>query len=209
MAGAAGGRAAFLTGLTLSLMGCGQGPEAPGHKGWPAASAAPPTYKYKTAIHLPYPQLGMNTAARDAEGKPVRVRCATCHLLQPPQPRNEMATQLAGFHKGVKLVHGGLTCRTCHDPPRYETFRLGSGAAVPYRQVMQLCGQCHSRQRRDYDLGLHGGMAGYWDLDAGPRDRNHCLDCHNPHQPRVPRVIPVPRSRYHEVPPGERGGGDG
>jgi len=132
----------------------------------------------------------------------VRVRCASCHATLKPRQANAMATRLERFHRGVVLDHGGeSTCRTCHNPPRFESFRLGSGRVVPYAEVIDLCGQCHSRQRKDYEHGIHGGMRGYWDLDRGGRDRNHCLDCHDPHHPAIPEVLPAPRARYRFLDP--------
>jgi len=57
--------------------------------------------------------------------------------------------------------------------------------------VMTLCSQCHGPQRRDYNMGLHGGMNGYWDLTKGGRTRNTCINCHDPHAPAFPLVMPV------------------
>ena len=56
---------------------------------------------------------------------------------------------------------------------------------------MRLCSQCHGLIRTAYDNGAHGGMRGYWDLQRGPRERNNCIACHNPHSPAHPQVIPV------------------
>ena len=178
------------------LSGCGSPVEPEDRTRYRAATPKVPVHKYKETVNLTYTEIGMNTDRRDKNGKPVRVRCSTCHRLLKPDPNNKLATSLKGFHTGVSIKHGTLTCATCHNPPLFETFRLGSGAAVPYRQVMELCGQCHGRQREDYRRGIHGGMAGYWDLDSGPRDRNHCLDCHDPHRPAHDRVVPAPRPRY-------------
>jgi nitrate reductase cytochrome c-type subunit len=61
-----------------------------------------------------------------------------------------------------------------------------------------LCAQCHGPQARDFQHGAHGGMTGYWDLSKGPRRRNSCIDCHDPHAPKYPAVMPV-------FPPAESG----
>lgn len=110
-----------------------------------------------------------------------------------------MATKLEGFHAGVELDHGNNTCRTCHNPPTFESFRLANGGTVGYANAMALCTQCHGQIRIDYDKGVHGGMNGYWDLHRGPRQRNHCLDCHNAHRPAVPMVTPAPYPKYRFV----------
>ncbi len=191
------------------LVGCGTSGEPEDRTRFKDVSkqGRAPVYQYKETVNLPYDHLGMNTGKRDVRGKPVRVRCATCHRLLKPEPENKLAKSLKSFHTGVKVKHGDLTCGTCHNPPLFETFRLGSGAAVSYGKVMSLCGQCHGRQRKDYRRGIHGGMAGHWDLNAGPRDRNHCLDCHNPHRPAHDRVVPAPRPRYRFLDQGGKGGG--
>jgi hypothetical protein len=66
---------------------------------------------------------------------------------------------------------------------------------VPAQQVMRLCGQCHSRRLREYLNGAHGGASGYWDRTRGLQQRNHCLDCHDAHHPRIDRVQPALRPR--------------
>ena len=63
------------------------------------------------------------------------------------------------------------------------------------REALTLCSQCHGPQRRDYDHGAHGGMTGYWDRSRGGRQRNHCVDCHDPHQPAYVGGLPVPAAR--------------
>jgi formate-dependent nitrite reductase cytochrome c552 subunit len=65
------------------------------------------------------------------------------------------------------------------------------------RDAMQLCAQCHGPQFRDYTHGSHGGMQGHWDLSRGPRLRNHCVDCHDPHTPQFQPSNPV-------LPPADR-----
>jgi hypothetical protein len=79
---------------------------------------------------------------------------------------------------------------------------LQDGRVVDYTDVMRLCAQCHGLQARDYERGLHGGMTGHWDLDSGPRLRNHCLHCHDAHRPAIPQVkpAPLPRPRFQEGP---------
>ena len=152
--------------------------------------------RFTSSVHQPYRELGMNSGAVDQEGKPIRIPCRTCHDWIVPSEAYLMATQLKAFHQGVKLVHGDLTCRACHHPPDFQRFHLATTRIVSYEEVMDLCAQCHGRQRNDYDHGAHGGMTGYWDLNAGPRSRNHCLDCHNAHKPAIPQMLPAPRPRY-------------
>lgn len=79
-------------------------------------------------------------------------------------------------------------------------MHLADGKPLELSQSMELCAQCHGVQYRDYKKGSHGGMTGYWDLKRGPRERNHCTDCHAAHQPAYESVRPVhpPKDRYLE-----------
>lgn len=64
--------------------------------------------------------------------------------------------------------------------------------------MVSLCGQCHGPQLRDYRRAAHGGATGYWDLSRGPRTRNLCITCHDPHTPAYVGGLPVlpPRDRF-------------
>jgi len=135
------------------------------------------------------------------------VGCATCHATRPANRRNRSTEDLDQFHQGLKLNHGRLACVACHDSQDgYAALHLADGTAVAFADTMQLCAQCHGTQFRDYQHGSHGGMTGYWDRTRGPRERNHCLHCHDPHAPQIAVVQPVagPRDRFppakHEAP---------
>lgn len=192
--------AGFFGGALLG--GCGSDPgPLPESQARPRQAAPRRPHAFDETLVMPSTHPGLFSGAKDAQGRPVRVRCATCHEAMVPGAAQAGAARRGVFHSGVQIQHGGQTCQTCHNQPLYETFRLSDGKALPYAEVMDLCGQCHSRQRADYRAGLHGGMTGYWDLDRGPRERNNCLICHNPHRPAFPRVLPAPGPRYRFVEP--------
>ena len=142
----------------------------------------------------------MATGETDALGAPIVVACSTCHSLRADEPPAATSADLAKFHKGFRVEHGDRTCLACHNPKDYDTLRLADGKPVPFTRSMELCGQCHGTQRRDYEHGAHGGMNGYWDLTRGPRVRNQCVHCHDPHVPAFPRMRPTfkPRDRFLE-----------
>lgn len=166
---------------------------------WLAAKGPPPLERYSTKVRLPADDLGLSTGRLGSDGKPVRVRCGTCHTLERVQAKARAAKarqQPGSVHGAIRLTHAKLTCRSCHQSPRFERFKLTNGKTLVYAQVMQLCGQCHGRQHKDYLHGAHGGMNGYWDLSRGPRVRNHCIVCHDPHRPAITAILPAPRARY-------------
>ncbi|MCA9190020.1 MAG: cytochrome c3 family protein [Pirellulaceae bacterium] len=127
----------------------------------------------------------------DWPGRTGAVSCSTCHSLRPANMGIRQPADLRAFHQGMPFRHGTLACYGCHNPADADTLRFADGAAVAYTDVMQLCGQCHSKQFQAYQRGDHGGMTGYWDLSRGPRQRNNCVDCHDPHVPKFPDMIPT------------------
>jgi len=139
----------------------------------------------------------LDTGLRDARGKSITAACSTCHSTTTPNLARNTAQDLFQAHVGLNYDHGNLTCLSCHDARDYDSLHLADGRRVPFPEVMTLCGQCHGTAMRDYLHGSHGGMNGYWDLTQGPRIRNNCVDCHDPHHPAFPLVRPVlpPRDR--------------
>jgi hypothetical protein len=141
------------------------------------------------------------TGAVDFRGTPVTVSCSSCHSTREPNRDLKAAEQLTAFHQGLRFAHGSLSCLSCHNADDYDTLRLADGSPVDYQNTRTLCTQCHTRQGSDFERGLHGGMKGHWDLTRGPRQRNSCLDCHDPHHPSFPEMLPVfaPRDRFAPV----------
>ena len=176
----------------VTLAACSQEPG----QGTDAEAWEAPPARFGTTVHTPHAFLGFTTSKRNLDGQPIRVKCETCHRVIVPDEKNTLAHKLERFHVGVDVSHGDLTCRSCHNAPAYQDFRLVTGRTVSYTEVMELCGQCHGQQLAEYRHGAHGGMAGYWDLSRGPRDKNHCIDCHRPHDPAIRQVTPAPKARY-------------
>ncbi len=146
---------------------------------------------HPVSIRTPEAKPWIDSGKKDAQGKPIMVSCATCHDTRDPNFTHNDAAMLDEFHQGMKYAHGGQTCVSCHNANDYNTLKLADGRALEFSQSMQLCAQCHGPQFRDYQNGSHGGMTGHWDLKQGPRERNHCTDCHDPHHPAYPIVMPV------------------
>lgn len=129
--------------------------------------------------------------SRTVAGTEERVACSTCHTTRPANRGMKDAAELREFHQGLQYRHGGQSCLSCHNADNYDTLRRADGSAVAYPDTLQLCSQCHGPQYRDYQHGAHGGMNGHWDLGKGGRVRNTCTDCHDPHAPLYPKVMPV------------------
>ncbi len=157
-----------------------------------------PPKKYPVHIRQPAGPPTIDTGKLDEKGRPIRADCATCHTTKPPNPRLSNGADLKDFHLGLTTNHGDRTCLSCHNPENYDQLRLADGRPVAFTDVMSLCAQCHGPQHKDYQNGAHGGMNGYWDLTRGPRTRNNCIDCHDPHAPQYPKFMPVlrPNDRF-------------
>ncbi|MGD8861826.1 MAG: hypothetical protein PVI30_17585 [Myxococcales bacterium] len=153
--------------------------------------------RHPTTIAIPSSLKGVVTGDISPSGQPVVVACETCHRLPdvtaPTLPARPNA--IRGPHAGLQVRHGDIRCGSCHDPADRARLRRADGTSLPLTRAIELCSQCHGTQRRDYDHGAHGGMNGYWDLSRGPRVRNHCVHCHDPHAPAFPKLIPAPPPR--------------
>lgn len=131
------------------------------------------------------------TGILDDLGRPVTVSCASCHANMEPNFTTRSGEQLEEFHLGLHFDHGNMTCLTCHNANNYNALRLADGSEIAYQNVQSMCAQCHAPQHRDFLRGAHGGMSGYWDRSRGPQHRKNCIDCHDPHAPAFPHMIPT------------------
>jgi len=169
----------------------------------PAAStevttAAEPAI-HEVHIRQPTAPKGVDTGKVDVHGQAITLACRNCHDIRPANSQTRATEHLKTFHQGLAFNHGSLACVACHNAQDgYATLHLADGSAVEYANTMTLCAQCHGSQFRDYQHGSHGGMTGYWDLSQGPRQRNHCVDCHDPHSPQFPMMYPAagPKDRF-------------
>ena len=168
-----------------------------------------PGLLHPVTIHRPDGPPRIDAVLPGGDGKIVGVACATCHDAREPDRSNTTASRLDDFHVDLPFAHGDLTCFECHAPPSYAKLRLADDQTIDYPDVMTLCGQCHGGILASYEHGAHGGMNGYWDLTRGPRTRNNCIDCHDPHVPAYPKMKPTfkPRDRRPVSAHGEKGAG--
>ena len=145
------------------------------------AFASPPASSEEDhPVTVDAPRVGM-----DVEGGVVA--CSTCHSGLEPLGNPE------GMHGSLVMDHGTLSCDSCHSEDRLG-LHLADGTELELEEAMTLCTQCHGPQVRDYEGGSHGGMRGYWDLSQGPRERPHCLECHDAHDPSFQPLVPEPRA---------------
>lgn len=177
------------TGLVLFLIGCNGGDVPVVYQ--PLPDAAP----YPEAVHQPPQLTSVESGLPDGRGAPTRVACVTCHSLRPAGAMPGSPEALQAFHRGLVFRHGELTCTACHQGERGDELHLADGRPVAMTEAQALCKQCHGPQTRDYLHGSHGGMHGHWERRLGPRTRNTCVHCHDPHAPAWQPVQPAPPPR--------------
>ena len=158
--------------------------------------------RFTTTINRPSGPPTIKLQSPDPQGRMGEIACSTCHSVREANFANRTPADLDQFHQDMPMDHGSLTCYSCHNPEDADTLRLADSTVVSYPDVMTLCSQCHGIQARNYHHGAHGGMNGYWDLSRGPRTRNNCIDCHDPHKPEFPSMQPTfkPRDRFLSPP---------
>lgn len=146
----------------------------------------------------------------DDLGRAVTVSCASCHANLEPDANTNHAANLIDFHEGLEYEHGSLSCLSCHHAEDYNSLRLTDGRAIDFASVQRLCAQCHGPQARDYDRRAHGGMMGFWDDRRGEAVRKSCIDCHDPHAPAMPAMVPTfrPHDRFLAAPSESEHGDD-
>lgn len=173
----------------LGLLGC-ERPERPPDQPRPSNPDAEQVVSGRA--------LGSLATAVEAPGQLGQVAAVPCRTCHDDPARWEMAraaSELDEFHQGLRFEHGTNVCASCHAPDQRDMLRLADGTQIAFKDTMRLCGQCHGGQLRDYEHGAHGGMAGYWDTARGPRVRSLCTNCHDPHAPAYPSVLPAPPPR--------------
>lgn len=133
------------------------------------------------------------------DGDTSGLACYTCHDANK-QPILNLATNgnviVSEPHKDIVMLHGRNNrndhCFNCHDPKNLESLRTREGRTLKLTESSRLCGSCHGPTYRDWETGIHGRTAGFWDRKSGAITRSDCTSCHNPHSPAFPAVKPGP-----------------
>lgn len=161
---------------------------------------------YPVIVRQPAAPPRIELAGQDPQGRVGSVACSTCHTVRPDNLENKTSATLDEFHQGMTFSHGTIACYACHNPQESDSLRLADGSSLPFTNVLTLCSQCHSKQAESFAHGAHGGMNGHWDLSRGPQTKNNCVDCHDPHQPKYPKMIVgfKPKDRFNEPPKTEQ-----
>jgi hypothetical protein len=127
--------------------------------------------------------------------------CYACHEKgKPPTLRYDTNLNLIipQEHSDIVMAHGrhnrNNNCFNCHDEHNLELLQTRDGHEVKFETSPLLCGSCHGPTYRDWEAGAHGRTGGFWDLKlpGAEAKRQICVDCHNPHHPKIPPRKPAP-----------------
>lgn len=130
-------------------------------------------------------------------------KCSACH---EGFSRGQGDVALQGEHGDITFDHGlNVLCLNCHHPENSDVYVYHDGSEIPGDEPNQLCAKCHGPHFRDFNLGVHGRMNGYWSAELGPQTRLACIQCHDPHRPAFPGIQPEPApglTRFSSLSPG-------
>lgn len=160
----------------------------------------------KPDIPLVDPAFLDTTASRQSYSDLVRAKedlsdfsCYVCHERgQPPQIKfdAEHNVIVPEEHENIVMGHGSHKrnnhCFNCHNENNRETLHIRDGRDLPFSESSLLCGSCHGPTLRDWEAGAHGRISGHWDRSRGEFRRLDCVNCHDPHSPRIPSRKPAP-----------------
>lgn len=125
--------------------------------------------------------------------------CYACHdKKKPPVLKFDTNQNLVipSEHSTIVMQHGrhnrNNNCFNCHDEHNLELLQTRDGHEVKLAESPPLCGSCHGPTYRDWEAGAHGRTGGFWNTALGQRRKQICVDCHNPHQPKIPPRKPAP-----------------
>ncbi|MEJ4088795.1 cytochrome c3 family protein [Galbibacter orientalis] len=117
--------------------------------------------------------------------------CTECHS-KPLEELKGGVGALPKSHWDIEIVHGDantMNCLTCHNGGgNMDNLHSLTGEIIDFNKSYQLCSQCHTSQFKDWKGGAHGKNISGW---APPRAINSCVNCHNPHQPKFNKRLPV------------------
>ena len=117
--------------------------------------------------------------------KPPELKFDADHNLVLPKEHNDIAMR-HGSHNRNNL------CFNCHNELNLELLQTRDGRELKLTDSTPLCGSCHGPTYRDWEAGAHGRISGCWGPSLGPRERQNCVSCHDPHAPAFPPQPPAP-----------------
>ncbi|MBI3849852.1 MAG: hypothetical protein HY298_06120 [Verrucomicrobia bacterium] len=166
---------------------------------WGRPAALPAIPLVDPAFTNPAPTRVSAAELKQTGGDTSGLECNTCHELNKPVTLKFDAKGqviLPKEHDDLVMHHGrndrNNNCFNCHNPLNREELMTKDGHKLKIEESTRLCASCHGPTYRDWELGVHGRMSGYWDRALGPFTRLDCVSCHHPHAPIFASRPPAP-----------------
>jgi hypothetical protein len=125
--------------------------------------------------------------------------CYGCHETnKPPKLRFDANKNLIvpKEHNDIVMAHGrhgrNNNCFNCHNEQNLLLLQASDRRELKMEDSPALCGSCHGPTYRDWEAGVHGRTFGQWKSAAAEPSRLLCVDCHDPHHPKIPSRKPAP-----------------
>ena len=160
--------------------------------GW----AGPGNRPFEVALRSAAPEAG-HTRMFGTVALPIALRnraaaisqypCTSCHAGRSVVLAGR---RIGDAHQNIRPVHprqAGTACSACHAPENVALVALRSGERATMDESYQLCAECHFREVEAWAAGAHGKRLDGW---QGRRVVMACADCHDPHGPAVPVLVP-------------------
>ncbi|MBI2950148.1 MAG: hypothetical protein HYY23_21140, partial [Verrucomicrobia bacterium] len=101
--------------------------------------------------------------------------CYACHdKAKPPEVKKDEHGNvvLPEEHNDLVMRHGRNNrnehCYNCHDSANLDQLLTRDGHRYKLVESTRLCASCHGPTYRDWEVGIHGRVSGYWDRQQGP-----------------------------------------
>jgi hypothetical protein len=116
--------------------------------------------------------------------------CNECHRVFDTEGSGRIRI---AEHVDLKLNHGSNdNCMNCHHKTNRNAYVTNDGDEIPSNRPEILCSKCHGMVYRDWMIGVHGRISNSWNSNKKGWHLLVCTECHNPHDPGFPQLVPMP-----------------
>ncbi len=116
--------------------------------------------------------------------------CNECHQKFQTEPKGK---KRLAEHTKLTLKHGRNDyCLNCHHETNRNVYVTHDGKEILSDKPEELCAKCHGVVYRDWEVGAHGKLEGFWDISTEGRQSLVCIECHDPHDPKFKPLNPMP-----------------
>jgi hypothetical protein len=128
---------------------------------------------------------GFDCYACHDRGETIQLQFDENNEVIPPEDHDDLVFQHGRYRRNND-------CFNCHHPENLDKLHIKNGKLLALQDSNALCASCHGTTYRDWEVGIHGRVSGFWDRTRGEAIRLDCTSCHDPHAPAFPSMAPAP-----------------